>query len=180
MSEIRSACVCNEKNETVGGGANVPFSYPTPGRDGSARELIEKNGYMVVRGLITQAEVESTRADISAIVREWYAEFQRTASDGNDWEEVVNRMPAWKEGDVEPADPEMGIRRLFRMAVKREYFARLARHEKVGGVTPTVLLELLLCLSLYYAQILPLVADILGPNVKLLQSMSLLKPPGYF
>lgn len=123
----KSACICLE-----GRGPGAIYSYPTPGEDGSVKELIEKHGYLVVRGLISQTQVEETRAEISSIVRDWYAEFQRTGrSDGKDWEEIVNRMPAWKNGEMEPSEPELGIRRLFRVAVKNEYFANLARHEKV-------------------------------------------------
>jgi len=127
---LKSACICLEKG--AGCGPNATYSYPTPDEDGSVKELIEKHGYLVTRGLISQTEVEKTRAEISSIVRDWYAEFQRTGrSDGKDWEEIVNRMPAWKNGETEPSEPELGIRRLFRVAVENEYFANLARHEKV-------------------------------------------------
>ena len=143
----KSACICLEKGP--GCGPNATYSYPTPGEDGSGKELIEKHGYLVARGLISQTEVEKTRAEISSIVRDWYAEFQRTGrSDGKDWEEIVNRMPAWKNGETEPSEPELGIRRLFRVAVENEYFANLARHEQVWAELYVVCVHALyLCFS---------------------------------
>ena len=52
--------------------------------------------------------------------------------EGSDWEEIVNRLPSWKEGHVEPSSPELGIRRLFRMAVHNQLFAAMARHPRVS------------------------------------------------
>ena len=87
----------------------------------------------MVRGLITPREVEATRTEISSIVRDMYSEFQRNGcNDGLDWDEMVNRIPAWKEGKMESLEPEMGIRRLFSVAEKNEQFANLPRHKGVG------------------------------------------------
>lgn len=125
----RSQCICQGKTKP-GADRSGGYDYPTLVRVEDAPQLFRKYGYFVVRGLITRDEVEQIRAEISALVKKWYEEYLRKGEDGNDWEEIVNRMPAWKEGRVTPQDPEMGIRRLFRMAVHNELFARMARHEK--------------------------------------------------
>ena len=89
------------------------------------------------RGLLTAEEVESVRAEISSLVSNWYAKFVKTGVDGNDWEEVANRKPSWKEGRWRPAsdsptDIELGFRRLYRVTLQSQFFDRLSKHEKVG------------------------------------------------
>ena len=82
--------------------------------------------------MISPSEVDQINAENSAIIKEWLEKLRRTGEEGNDWEEVANRDPAWKEGKMEPEIPEMGIRRLFRMAVQNELFAKMAKHGEVG------------------------------------------------
>ena len=61
-----------------------------------------------------------------------------------------------KETTGDELQDELTIRRLFRMAVHNEYFANLCRHPKIVSM----------------------ITQLLGPDIKLLQSMALLKPPG--
>lgn len=70
---------------------------------------------------------------------------------------IFYRLPEIKEGSKDaPNDPELAIRRLFRMSVHNQYFRELSQHPKIVSM----------------------ISELIGPNVKLLQSMSLLKPPG--
>ncbi len=76
------------------------------------------------------------KSEISAIVTKWYTQWLKTGIDGNDWETTANRKPAWKEGrwqpaSDEPADIELGFRRLYRMTLESQLFDRMAKHEKV-------------------------------------------------
>ena len=123
----KTGCICR--------GRTKPFpelpQYPTLAPGGDPVKLLHENGYFVVRGLFSQQEVEQNKAEISSIVQEWYAEFQKSGEDGKDWETTVNRLPAWKEGRIEPENPEMGIRKLYRMTVRNHLFARMCRHDKV-------------------------------------------------
>lgn len=67
------------------------------------------------------------------------------------------RLPAIENGEQPvPRDRELAIRKLFRMAVYGEYFSQLACHPKIVAI----------------------MSQLLGEDIKLLQSMSLLKPPG--
>ena len=66
------------------------------------------------------------------------------------------RLPELQGKPANAEDAEISVRKLFRMAVYTEYFARLSRHPKTVAV----------------------MTQLLGPDIKLLQSMALLKPPG--
>ncbi|XP_065890505.1 phytanoyl-CoA dioxygenase domain-containing protein 1-like [Dysidea avara] len=122
------------------------------------RAQIEQEGYCIVKGLLTVEEVNECKKEIRNIIEKWYETFERNGfAEGNDWEEICNRLPSIKDGSRPmPSDKEMSIRRLFRMAVHTEYFRKLAQHPKIT----------------------PYCKQYLGEDVKLLQSMSLLKPPG--
>ncbi len=121
-------CICQKK--TKGNGAKTS-SYPSLTPNGDPVQLFEENGYFVVRGLISAEEVGKINAEISSIVRDWLEKLRRTGEDGNDWEEIANRDPAWKSGEWQPEDPELGIRRLYRMTPHSQLFADMARHPKV-------------------------------------------------
>ena len=172
--EERADCTCVHRKTPC----SDPLSYPQwkVGEDNA--EKLRKYGYFVVRGLLTNQEVEETKREISKIVSGWYErQTQSNGEEGLDWEEIANRLdpqsllslqylplshlsysrlPEVKEGTVTPSDPELAIRRLFRMSVHNKYFSDLCRHHKI----------------------VPIISELLGPDVKLLQSMSLLKPPG--
>ncbi len=80
--------------------------------------------------------MESVQSEISTLVTKWYSEWRESREDGLDWEAVVNRKPAWKEGkwtpaSEDPTDIEMGIRRLYRMTLVSKLFDTMSKHEKV-------------------------------------------------
>ena len=77
------------------------------------------------------SEVEASKKEISRVIDDWYTEFERTGQEGPDWEEVVNRDPLVKSGELQPVDRLCSIRRLFRISVHLDYFRRLASHPKV-------------------------------------------------
>ena len=124
----KSDCICQKKSAASTHG----YSYPTILPDGDSLEPFSKHGYFVVRGLFSKEEVDQLRAEASAIIRAWLEKLQRTGIEGSDWEEIANRLPSIKEGQrTVPEDPELAIRRLFRVAVQNDLFARMAKHEKV-------------------------------------------------
>ena len=122
-----SDCICRKKSTAPAHG----YSYPTIPPDGDPREPFSKHGYFVVRGLLSTEEVEEIKAEASAIIKAWLEKLQRTGAEENDWDEIANRLPSIKEGQSMPEDSELSIRRLFRMAVHNDLFARMAKHEKV-------------------------------------------------
>lgn len=122
------SCICQKKTKAV-----EAYSYPTLRDLDDSVKLFEENGYFVVRGLLTAEEVDKVNTEVSAIVRDWLEKLRRTGEEGNDWEEIANRDPAWKSGKWEPEDPELGIRRLYRMTPHSQFFADLARHHKVAS-----------------------------------------------
>ena len=74
--------------------------YPELKEGPKAKELLQEHGYFVVRGLLTRGEIESTRAEISDIVSEWWKRFESTGgSEGDDWEEIANRLVASVRND---------------------------------------------------------------------------------
>ena len=123
----KSDCVCQKKSAVPTHG----YSYPSIPPDGNPLEPFSKHGYVVVRGLLSTEEVEQIKAEASAIIRDWLGKLQRTGTEEDDWDEIANRLPSIKEGQSMPEDPELAIRRLFRMAVHNDLFARMAKHEKV-------------------------------------------------
>lgn len=97
-------------------------------------KLIEEygqNGYLVLRNFFSSDEVEATKKEISRVIDDWYAEFERTGKEGPDWEEVVNRDPLVVAGQLKPVDHLHAVRRLFRISVHVDFFKELARHPKV-------------------------------------------------
>eukprot|EP00117_Sycon_ciliatum_P023063 scpid102078/ scgid4284/ Phytanoyl-CoA dioxygenase, peroxisomal; Phytanic acid oxidase; Phytanoyl-CoA alpha-hydroxylase len=91
------------------------------------------------------------------IIDKWYDNFEQTGEEGSAWEEIVNRDPAVKRGELTPDSRYRAVRRLYRMAArKEEFFVRQAKHEKLVDA----------CQKL------------IGNDIRLLQSMALLKPPG--
>lgn len=66
------------------------------------------------------------------------------------------RLPELQGKSATAQDAELSVRKLFRMAVHRQYFADNSRHPKTVSI----------------------MQQLLGPDIKLLQSMALLKPPG--
>ena len=179
---ITPDCLCVHRKQPY---VEAP-SYPLwrKGEDNAA--TLSKHGYFVVRGLLTNEEVEETKEEITKVVSGWYEKQNQKKregdDDGLDWEEIANRytctatqcaqsltgrcikyyylsyrLPEIKEGSKDaPSDPELAIRRLFRMSVHNQYFRDLSQRPKIVSM----------------------ISELIGSNVKLLQSMSLLKPPG--
>ncbi len=72
-------------------------------------------------------------------------------------EELVQIEPAVRRGTVKPERLELGVRKLFRMTRHSALFRTLAHHPKMVGIA----------------------VDLIGPDVTLLQSMLLMKPPKF-
>jgi len=111
------------------------------------RRKFREEGYFVVEGLFTTDEVEAVRREITAIV-------DRHPDVPPD---LVQMEPAVQRGEVAPASKELGVRKLFHMALHSDLFRRLAFHPGMGEIA----------------------TGLLGPDVKLFQSMLLMKPPRF-
>lgn len=72
-------------------------------------------------------------------------------------EELVQIEPSVARGEFTLATKELGVRKLFRMARYNDLFRQLAFHPKMVTIA----------------------TSLLGPDVKLLQSMLLMKPPHF-
>lgn len=87
--QIRADCTCVRRKTPS---TKTP-SYPQwkEGEDNAAK--LRKHGYFVVRGLLTNQEVEETKQEISRIVSGWYEKQAQKSGgdDGLDWEEIANR-----------------------------------------------------------------------------------------
>lgn len=103
-------------------------------------------GYAVVRGLFKAGEVQAVRDAITRIVN---------SSDEHS-QQMVQMEPAVESGSAEPSSRELGVRKLFRMAVHDPFFRDLARHDGMSA----------------------LARQVLGADINLMQSMLLMKPPG--
>lgn len=130
-------CICQKRAVPL----LFPLDYPTLGEGEDPTQVLNKDGYFVVRGLLSNKEVEDSRDAISDICRKWYSNFVRTGKEGPDWEEVANRRPAWKDGSwkPEPGQEELGFRRLYRMTEFEDFFVQMCRHPEVSVACKTVL-----------------------------------------
>eukprot|EP00117_Sycon_ciliatum_P017392 scpid95453/ scgid5066/ Phytanoyl-CoA dioxygenase domain-containing protein 1 len=114
------------------------------------------NGYIVVRGLLTPNEVAETREEMRRMIDDWYDAFELNGKEGPAWKEVVQRDPAVQRGDLIPESRYRAVRKLYRMTTTSSFFERQARHEKLVKACQ----------------------QLVGKDIRLLQSMALLKPPG--
>ena len=132
----KTACICQNRSSPL----PSEIQYPTYTGVDSAESLLEEHGYFVVRGLLSADEVKQVCGAITSVCSEWYDNYVRTGEEGNDWEEIANRRPAWKEGrwTPEPGQEELGFRRLFRVCAEKEFFARMTRHERVQNSNCTI------------------------------------------
>src|SRR5947209_1732958 len=89
----------------------------TPEREAQYRE----EGYFVLEEFFTLEDVERARVEITRIV-DRHPDVPR---------ELVQFEPAVQRGQVQPATKELGVRKLFRMAVHNDYFRELAFHPKM-------------------------------------------------
>ena len=125
-----SNCICQEKSS----GNRGKIQHPTFTDLESALSTFQENGYIVVRNLFSAEEVEETCSEISSICTQWYANYLKTGQEDAACDEIANRRPAWKDGSWQPApgQEELGFRKLFRMTLQNDFFARKAKHEKVN------------------------------------------------
>lgn len=87
MSAI-SSCTCVERLSPF---SPSSLTYPE-WRDGTDNtEGFARDGYVIVRGLLSQEEVEETKQQISKIISDWYERFRTFGTEGLEHEEVVNR-----------------------------------------------------------------------------------------
>jgi phytanoyl-CoA hydroxylase len=106
-----------------------------------------ERGFCVAPALFSPHEVEATCAEITRIAAHYPG-----GKDG-----LVQLEPAVLRGEVQPVSVELGIRKLYRMALQSDWFRNLAFHP---GMTAAV-------------------RELLGPDFFLLQSMLLMKPPRF-
>ena len=118
--------------------------------------LTERQRSLRAGSFLSPQQVAECRDTVHRIIDDWP---QRTPP------EVVNAPgppfvdldPRVVAGDVVPASPELAVRRLFHLATHSEIFRRLMVEDD---------------------SLLDFTTALLGPDLKLVQSMALLKPPG--
>ena len=108
------------------------------------REFFKREGYLVVKHVFDASLVSSIRREITKIVAQ-----------NPGVEELVQIEPCVTRGELIPANRELGVRKLFRMAKYNDFFRELTFHPGM----------------------LNIVGDLLGSDLKLVQSMLLMKPP---
>ena len=108
------------------------------------KEFFAREGYLIVEDVFDASLVDTIRNEITRIVVR-----------GSDEEGLVQIEPSVASGELVPANKELGVRKLFRMAKYNEFFKELAFHPGM----------------------LSLVVELFGSDLKLVQSMLLMKPP---
>lgn len=106
-----------------------------------------EQGYFTVEKLFALDLVDGIKKEITRIVDQH----------PNIPKELVQIEPSVVRGEVTPSTKELGVRKLFKMAIHNQFFRELAFHPKMVAIATTLL----------------------GADIKLLQSMLLMKPP-YF
>ncbi|MEO1995016.1 MAG: phytanoyl-CoA dioxygenase family protein [Planctomycetaceae bacterium] len=105
----------------------------------------QEQGYVVVRALIVDDEIESVHRKITEVI-EQRQDFPA---------ELVQLEPLVRTGELEAESFELGVRKLFRVARHCAFFRRFAFHPRMVAA----------------------VQELLGPDLFLVQSMTLMKPP---
>lgn len=128
----KSDCPCQHKSSSSSAATQLPTFTDLE----SAGPLFQENGYFIVRGVFSAEEVAQACSEITTICSEWYANYLKTGTEDETLNEIANRRPAWRDGSWRPApgQEELGFRKLFRMTLHSEFFARMAKHDKVGIV----------------------------------------------
>eukprot|EP00117_Sycon_ciliatum_P003150 scpid79806/ scgid8065/ Phytanoyl-CoA dioxygenase domain-containing protein 1 len=130
------------------------------GLSSAALAHYQRYGFVVLRQLIGGDEADEVREEMHRIINEWYDRFEETGVEQEDWKSMVNREDRARNGELKinsKADRYLSVRRLFRMAVHDTYFHDIAcQRQRMQSIS----------------------SQLLGEDVKLLQSMALLKPPG--
>ena len=128
----KSECVCENRGSFAATQKDTRLPTFTDLESGAA--LFQEHGYVVVRNLFSAEEVQQACSEISAICSQWYDNYLKTGGkEDESANEIANRRPAWRDGSWRPApgQEELGFRKLFRMTLQSEFFARKAKHEKV-------------------------------------------------
>lgn len=86
MSE--SSCICCRRQQPFSG----PPNYPQweEGEDNASK--LGKHGYLVVKGVLSAAEVDQTKKEISRVVSDWFSTVEQTENAGSDLQEIVNML----------------------------------------------------------------------------------------
>ena len=133
-----------------------PAALLDPNRRAELLAQYEERGYVVCRGFFSQEQVAECRDTVSRIIDDWP---DRTPPEvvHAPGPPFVDLDPRVVSGEVVAASPQLAVRRLFRLATHSEFFRRLLTA---------------------HSALLEFTKAVLGPNLKLIQSMALLKPPG--
>lgn len=111
------------------------------------KQQFRDQGYFVIDDFFSIDEVNAIRKEISAII-DRYPDVPN---------ELVQIEPGVERGEVTPASMELGVRKLFRMALHNPLFRQIGFHPKMLGIA----------------------TELLGPEVTLQQTMLLMKPPHF-
>ena len=98
----------------------------------ASRDFIDRfrqHGYFTVRSLLSLAEVEAIRQEITQIAEK----YPDTPA------ELIQFEVAVQEGSFQPSSTEMGIRKLFRMAKHNQLFQELAFHPRLLEIAGALL-----------------------------------------
>eukprot|EP01043_Picozoa_sp_COSAG02_P059103 COSAG02_NODE_7469_length_2998_cov_4.744740_2_plen_411_part_00 len=132
-----------------------PVELLSPALRGELLAQYEERGYVVCRGFLSQQQVAECRNTISRIIDDWPERTDPKVANA-EGPPFVDLDPRVVAGEVVQASPHLAVRRLFRLATHSEFFRRLLIDETLLDFTKAAL----------------------GPDLKLIQSMALLKPPG--
>lgn len=94
-------------------------------------EEYREKGFVILRDFLDEDEVESIKTAMSKVIDEWYEKYEKTGEEGPDWEQVVNRDPAVKSGQLKATSRLHSVRKLYRMSFHVDFFRELANHPKV-------------------------------------------------
>lgn len=86
---MSSDCICLEKTSPP----PKVWNYPEWKENEDNLSLYQREGYIVMRNLLTPEEVEATRGAVSNIIKKWFEKLKKDGNDTDykDWEEVANR-----------------------------------------------------------------------------------------
>lgn len=114
----------------------------------------QRDGYLVVRGLLSPHEVARVKEEMLAIIEAWPMSGEGVPGDAPETP-LVSFDPSVISGEVVPKTKAHGVRRLFRLAVHNSFFRQLCGDERLVGF----------------------LRSLWGEDVALIQSMALMKPP---
>eukprot|EP00039_Didymoeca_costata_P003613 m.68706 g.68706 ORF g.68706 m.68706 type:complete len:372 (-) comp11991_c0_seq3:190-1305(-) len=122
-----------------------------------AKDMFEDRGYFVCRNFLKKQEVDKYVKDIETIIDKWPDDTPDNVRNA-EGPPFVDFEPKVMSGELKVESRYLSVRRLFRLASFSKPFKELVAEEGKPAVE--------------FAK------KVLGPDVKLVQSMALLKPPG--